>query len=87
MSSISNDEVDKTTGEVIKDQSVVAEVLKHASESNGVDKKKTEWVKFDDEEPKSENISSLPISEIEVKLKLICILNQFRNWNQLDDLK
>lgn len=69
MSSISNDEVDKTTGEVIKDQSVVAEVLKHASESNGVDKKKTEWVKFDDEEPKSENISSLPISEIEVKLK------------------
>lgn len=69
MSSISNDEVDKTTGEVIKDQSVVAEVLKHtSSETNGVDKKKTEWVKFDDEEPKSEIISSLPISEIEVKL-------------------
>lgn len=74
MSSISNDEVDKTTGEVIKDQSVVAEVLKHAiTETNGVDKKKTEWVKFDDEEPKSENITSLPISEIEVKLKLLLI--------------
>lgn len=72
MSSISNDEVDKTTGEVIKDQSVVAEVLKHAiTETNGVDKKKTEWVKFDDEEPKSENITSLPISEIEVKIKLL----------------
>lgn len=67
MSSISNDEVDKTTGEVIKDQRVVAEVLKHADGSNGVEKKKTEWVKFDDEESKSENISSLPISEIEVK--------------------
>lgn len=66
--SSSNDEVDKTTGEVIKDQSVVAEVLKHASDGpNGVEKKKTEWVKFDDEESKSENISSLPISEIEVK--------------------
>lgn len=69
MSSLSNDEVDKTTGEVIKDQSVVEEVLKHAlSETNGLDKKKSEWVKFDDEESKSENISSLPISEIEVKI-------------------
>lgn len=79
MSSISNDEVDKTTGEVIKDQSVVAEVLKHATETNGVDKKKTEWVKFDDEEPKSENTTSLPISEIEVKLKIFIFikLNQF----------